>query len=244
MKKKILLIVATLIAVGVALGVTILTTHNFGHTTNSSSVAPIQGGVTNQDLKNEKTYSVTSADKNSANYVSSGAASEVGQFTISAQGNKATLTAKSSVNQTLENGQLSYTITGTKVMENSPKTDEAVQMAQMALNTRDISGDYKTLVISYQIKNNGDSKIVTDGVYAAGFSNGASVSLNGGLDNDSSLTSGGVDAGQSKETFVVLLIATKVGNQASSVELQFAGSTDVTNSKKVTDLSKTVTIKF
>jgi hypothetical protein len=213
-------------------------------TTTSSQKKTLQGNVTSEDTKNKKTYAVTAADASSASYVSSGAASEVGQFTISAQGNRATLTAQSDVDNQLVNGDVTYTVTATRVMANSPKTDEALEMAQTALNSRDIIGDYTTLIVRYTIKNNSTAAIITDGVNSAGFADGSGVSVAGGLDNDASLSAQPIAAGASKETFVTLLVPQSQVASLHEVSLQFAQTFNASSNKQVSGASDKLTVNF
>ncbi len=137
---------------------------------------------------------------------------------------------------------MSYKVDSIRKMANTPATDEAIQMAQMAFNTRDITGDYTTLIVRYTLTNNAAKTLVTDGVNAAKFTDGSIVSVQGGgLDNDHTLTNG-VEAGQTKETFVVLLVPKSLAVSVNSVALQFAPTYQ--DGQQLTDASKPLEVKF
>jgi hypothetical protein len=143
MSKAVLGSLVGLLVVGGGVAATILlTSDNHGgkgqrETQKASVTKPLQDGK----VKNQSSYSVPEKDLKSSSYVSSGAASKVGEYTINQQGNKAELAAQSKVTGQLDNGQVTYKVDSIRKMANTPATDEAIQMAQMAFNTRDITGD-------------------------------------------------------------------------------------------------------
>ncbi|MBJ7621763.1 hypothetical protein HAU13_03165 [Weissella confusa] len=209
-----------------------------GETSKAVVTKPLQDGK----VAKKSSYSIPEKDLKNSSYVSSGAASKVGEYTINEQGNKAELAAQSKVTGQLDNGQVSYKVDSIRKMANTPATDEAIQMAQMAFNTRDITGDYTTLIVRYTLTNNAAKTLVTDGVNAAKFTDGSIVSVQGGgLDNDHTLTNG-VEAGQTKETFVVLLVPKSLAISVNSVALHFAPTYQ--DGQQLTDASKPLEVKF
>ncbi|MBJ7691137.1 hypothetical protein [Weissella confusa] len=243
MKKALLGSLVGVLVVGGGVAATAFMTQDNGGKTQSkaheSSVTkPLQDGK----VSAKSSYSIPEKDLKSSSYVSSGAPSEVGEYTINQQGNKAELAAQSKVEDQLDNGSITYKVTSVKKMANTPATDEAVQMAQMALNTRDITGDYTTLIVRYSLTNNADKTVVTDGVTAAKFSDGSVVSVQGGgLDNDHTLVSG-VEAGQTKDAFVVLLVPKSLAVSVNNVALQFA--TTYQDGQQLTGASDPLDVKF
>ncbi len=204
---------------------------------------PIQGSTKKSQLENKKAYSVPKADKSSANYVASGHASKIGEYTISSQGNKAVLAAKSNVTQTISNGDLTYTVSKVTKYNNDPKTDEAVEMARLALNTRDIDGAYTTLTIKYTIENTGSKNLQTDGVSTVAYTDGSIVSPLNGLDNDASLAQTTLAAGDKKTTFAVVLVPKALAATVKSIQIEFASIANSSH-QKVQKASDGLTVNF
>ncbi|MEE0002626.1 MAG: hypothetical protein UFS73_08400 [Weissella confusa] len=243
MKKALLGSLVGVLVVGGGVAATVFMTQDNGGKTQSkaheSSVTkPLQDGKVQKSSR----YSVPEKDLKNSNYVSSGAASKVGEYTINQQGNKAELAEQSKVTGQLDNGQVSYKIDSVSKMANSPATDEAIQMAQMAFNTRNITGNYTTLIVRYTVTNNAAATIITDGVNSADFSDGSVVSVQGGgLDNDHTLVSG-VEPGQTKETFVALLVPQSLAVSVKNVALQFAPTYQ--DGQQLTGASESLDVKF
>ncbi|MDR3189695.1 MAG: hypothetical protein LBT80_00630 [Lactobacillaceae bacterium] len=208
------------------------------------SVKPLQGNVTDKDLENKKTYEVPQTDEETDKYVESGPAEKVGEYTISPQGNKAELGQTTENKQTLTNGAFTYEVTQIKVFHNDPRTDEAIQMAQTALNSRDINGPYTTLSIQYKLKNNGAKAAVTDGVESATFSTGDVRSPINGLDNDATLATKVLAANSTTSSFVTILVPSSIAKTVKTVDISFAGLLDQNHSNQLAKPSQKLQLTF
>lgn len=214
------------------------------HQGTQEVVSALQGNLTNKDLENEQSYKIPESDKKSKDYVSSGSASEVGQFTISPQGIKTTLLLNKTTNINVSNGPIKYNISQMQLFSNETKTEGAITAAQMALNTRDINGEFITMQVSYSVENETDKHVVTDGIRAAGFTNGKTVSLSGGLDNDYTLAATGLNPGEKKQTYVLLLVPKDLLKNINHVDLQFASVSDSENGSKIVNDSDQQAVDF
>jgi len=211
---------------------------------NDESIKPLQDGAKHKT--NKRTYQVSKNDSNSDQYVASGDLTKPGQYSISPAGNRSEL-QQINVNpdQQLMDAEVSYTLNKIKVQLNQPKTDEALQMARMALNDRTIDGDYQTLILNYSIMNKTNQVIQTDGIKEVKLSSNRVVTVQSGLDNDAKLSQKMIQPGETVETFATILVEKnghekQILNQAT---IAFAPVLDQ-NQNIVTSNSQKMTVKF
>ncbi|QIL50784.1 hypothetical protein G7084_05335 [Weissella coleopterorum] len=193
----------------------------------TNSIKPLQDGAKNKT--NERTYQITDAEKNSAQYVANGALTKVGQYSISPAGNRTELQQiNEQVNQKLSIEGLTYVVKKVKVQLNQPKTDEALEMAQMAFNDRSLSGNYQTLILNYSITNQTGQVVKTDGLKAVKISEQHVVTVQSGLDNDAKLSQISIQPGSTVETFATVLVGSNDGTiqNLKTVNLNFAAVLD------------------
>jgi len=229
----------------VALGVVVIGVGGyFGYQTyQNQQVKHSKSSASSSTKPKDATTSKNAATSSNAN--SSTSASESSHSTVISSGNKATVwTTNQNLTQTLTNGAIQYDATGVKVMQNDPQTDEAVQMAQAALNVNSITGPYTTIILSYKITNNSQVAVRTNGVEQIGFSDNSLVNAMGGLDNDSQLATKTIAAGQTVETFSVALVPSSLAKTVNQVQVQFDVVQNVTDNSDVAGTSGPLTVKF
>ncbi|MFL1696461.1 hypothetical protein ACJQWY_06650 [Weissella kandleri] len=182
---------------------------------------PLQDGAIGKN--NQRRYKISKQDRQSKQYVSSGNLTQPGQFSISPAGNRTELKALQNLaGQTVVDQQAQYTLQQVKWQMNTPKTDEALRMAQMAFNSRDVQGDYQNLIIKYQIKNIGNQPLQTDGVKAVVLNQDYEANTLSGLDNDARLANQEIQPGDTQDSFVTVLIPRSLTNQVQNVQVQFS----------------------
>ncbi|AEJ24161.1 hypothetical protein PAF15_05950 [Weissella koreensis] len=211
---------------------------------NEDSIKPLQDGAKHKT--NKRTYEVSKNDSNSDQYVASGNLTKPGQYSISPAGNRSELQQiNANPDQQLMDSEVSYTLNKIKVQLNQPKTDEALQMARMALNDRSIDGDYQTLILNYSITNKTNRIIQTDGVKEVELSSNDVVTVQSGLDNDAKLSQKMIQPGETVETFATILVG-KDGQEKQILNratIAFAPVLDQ-NQNVITSDSQKMTAKF
>lgn len=209
----------------------------------ATELKPLQGNA--KGKINKRTYTIPKKDQQSAHFVASGKLEKVGDYSISAAGSKAQLDAiNNQLNVSLQNNQIQYRVTEVKQMQNEPRTKEAIEMAQMALNSRDIDGPYTTLIISYDITNQSNETIRTDGVKQVGFQAKQAVNTLSGLDNDVKLSAAQIDAGKTVSTFVIALVPEKSTQSLHTIKVQFDQVQKVSDASEIAPVSNSLTVQF
>lgn len=213
-------------------------------TMGSETIKPLQDGAKHKT--NKRTYQVAKSDMNSDQYVASGNLTKPGQYSISPAGNRSELQQISeNINQQFMDSGIKYTLSKMKLQLNQPQTDEALQMARMALNDRSIKGDYQTLIINYVITNQTDQIVKTDGLKEIELPSNHVVTAQSGLDNDAQLSQKIIQPGETVETFATILVGQsgEEVQELKQVTLSFAPVLDQ-NQKNITGDAKTLTVNF
>ncbi|WP_057753875.1 hypothetical protein [Weissella kandleri] len=182
---------------------------------------PLQDGAVGKN--NQRRYKISKQEQQSKQYVSSGNLTQPGQFSISPAGNRTELKLLQDLNgKMVVDQQAQYNLQQVKWQLNTPKTDEALRMAQMAFNSRDVQGDYQNLIIKYQIKNLSNHPLQMDGVKAVVLNQDYEANTLSGLDNDARLANQEIQPGAIQDSFVTVLIPHRLANQVQKVQVHFS----------------------
>lgn len=194
-------------------------------------------------MANKRTYKVPAKDKTNKKYKANGDLKHKGDFSVDQAGTVNTLYDLKKLNAKLTNGPLAYRLVDAQINHNNPKTKQAIEMANSALNTTDITGEYYTLMVHYKVTNNSAERLGTDGVDTFTTNTGYGVNGASGLDNDATLGTNGLAAGKTTNSFAVFLLPAKTAKNLKSFRLEFSGAYTA-DGKMVSDSSSFLSVNF
>ncbi|QBO35439.1 hypothetical protein EQG49_02635 [Periweissella cryptocerci] len=223
------------------------TTSSSKKATSKSQSSAIASSATGKNgsgsMQNKRTYQVPTKDKQNKNYKADGNLNKKGEFSVDQAGTVNTLYALKKLKTTLKNGPLAYRLVDAQIIQNNPKTKQAITMANSALNTTDIKGKYYTLMLHYDITNHSANRLGTDGVSTFTTNTGYGVNGASGLDNDAQLGTKGLPANKKTRSFAVFLLPEKTAKNLKTFRLEFSGAYTA-DGDMVSDSSNFMNVNF
>lgn len=185
----------------------------------------------------------TDVDRESSNFVGEGQLSRVGQYRLTADGIEQKLVKLKPVDERLQDGDMSYTVTGVAVVREKARDDKALNVARRLYNVPDLPATYYTVTMSYVLMNNSLRTVTTRGVTTASFRHAETMSRLTGLINNGQILSMGIVPGDSLSGSVTAVVPKKLGKRVNEMSLQFSAVFDAQGAQ-VVNATRPLKVKF
>ncbi|QOD85638.1 hypothetical protein [Weissella viridescens] len=187
-------------------------------------------GQTGDNKRREKVsessvvYDVPKSDLKSKNFVKNAMPTQTGDYTVTRQGVRVRLAEDKPLKGEVTSGPVSYKLRRIQLLENEARTGEAQNVVRKTLNTPDLPKNYTAAEIHYDITNNTNQTILTDGVATVSYGYKDVMTTLGGLINGAELSNEGVAPGSTQEGYAIVWVPKQSVKDFKTFNIEFAST--------------------